>query len=71
MIPPFSGVILFFVQTKEKYPKETAPEIVSPKKDLGIPSQLHDFLRSRIQDSCLGSAYLNGALAMVSSSGSL
>jgi hypothetical protein len=25
LIPPSSGVILFFVQTKEKYPKENCP----------------------------------------------
>jgi hypothetical protein len=39
-------VILFFVQTKEKYPKENCPQ----DRVLRIPSQLYDFSRSRKQD---------------------
>jgi len=55
LISPFSGVDLFFVRTKEKVRKESRPRY----RILRMPSQLHDFLRSRKQDSCLGSAHLN------------
>ncbi len=44
LVPPFSGVYLFFVRTKEKVRKESRPRY----RGLRLPSQLHDFLRSRL-----------------------
>ena len=41
---------LFFARPKKRYEKKGRPDIVFPNKNLGIPSQLHDFLRSRKQD---------------------
>ncbi len=57
LISLISSEVLFFVQTKEKYPKgrscasmhprhscvlhiKTAPDIKSPRKDLGLPSSV-------------------------------
>ena len=50
----------FLLLTPQEVTKKEGAPILCPQiKDLGIPSQLHDFIRSRKQDSCLGYAYLN------------